>query len=306
MIPHHHDPDVIMALADGTLTGDAGATAAAEIAACPRCAADLDAQRRAGDALAGLAVAADARITELESMRLHRAIRQQLGHPTAVPVRQRRTVAAPNRRRLNWAPLTTAAAVFLALVVGGTVIRSFSGGDDAADGVPEAAATFAGDAAEDSDGQRNTAASPASGTSSQPETFQLNEASTTPAASGDTSGDAEAVAMSIADLTELADQVEADLVDQLGLTGVDTESLLASSLDEIGSDADAFGEVSSEQDCMGTASVYLGEPVESVVLGSIEIEDLGTAVVTVNAATDGTVRILLHDPVACTVIEEVP
>lgn len=306
MTPHHHDLDVIMALAGGTLTGDAAAIAAAEIAACPRCAADLDAQRRAGDALAAFAAAADTRLTELESKRLHRAIRQQLGHPTSDPVAERPGVGAASRRRFNWASLTAAAAVLLALVVGGTALRSLSAGDQDSVGL-ETAATFADDAAQEPAGDDADAPPSAIEPMSQPETFRMDAASTTAASSEGTSGDdAQTAPMSIADLSELGDQVEADLGAQRNSAGEDTESLLTASLDEVGSDLAAYSEVASEQDCMGTASVFLAEAVESVVLGSIEIEDLGTAVVTVNAATDGTVRILLHDPVACTVIEEVP
>jgi hypothetical protein len=50
---------------------------------------------------------------------------------------------------------------------------------------------------------------------------------------------------------------------------------------------------------------FAGEPVETVVVGTVTLADLGPTVLTVSATPDGTTRLLVHDPVSCAVVTEV-
>ena len=127
MTVHHHDPDRIMALAAEELTDTEARLATAEVAGCEQCSTDLEHQRVAFAALSALGHDPAAALTDLESRRLRRSLLEALAPAAAAPA------AAPDvtrRRGLSWGPLVAVAAVFLAVVVGGNVIRSLSAGDD--------------------------------------------------------------------------------------------------------------------------------------------------------------------------------
>lgn len=131
---HEHDLDLIMALAEGTLGASDAASAEAEIAACAECSEDLGLQRLA---LNALRTATPVAMTSMESQRLRRALRRELGLvPVAVPTK-------PPRRWFSMGALATAAALLLALVIVGPGLNLLgTGGDDSADDT----ATFAASA----------------------------------------------------------------------------------------------------------------------------------------------------------------
>lgn len=120
---HQHDPDLIMALAEGTL-GDADAIAAeAEITACPQCTADLVSQRSAVEMLTG---APRVYLSAAESGRLRAAVRRELRLGTAKPRLSRRP-------RFSLGALAGAAAVLLVIVIAVPTLNLLGrGGGDAA------------------------------------------------------------------------------------------------------------------------------------------------------------------------------
>ncbi len=132
---HEHDQELIMALAEGTLDGAVAATAAAEIAACGECSADLELQRFA---LEAIAAAPDVYLTATESAQLHSNLAQQLGVTAPAPVRPRRRFAWA-----RWAPVAGVAAVFVLLVALGPGLMTAGDSDDASDEVVAGVATTA-------------------------------------------------------------------------------------------------------------------------------------------------------------------
>ena len=119
---HQHDQDLIMALAEGILDEGAAASARAEIMSCPECAADLELQ---DFALAALNDMPDAALTEFESARLRRDLRNELG----VFKEEVRFEPTKQRRRFPFAALGTAAAVLIAVVAVAPRLNLVTGGD---------------------------------------------------------------------------------------------------------------------------------------------------------------------------------
>ena len=129
---HEHDYEIIMALAEGTLDADSALVAAAEIATCAECSADLDMQRYT---ISALADTPDVYLTATESADLHANLHRELS--LAGPVaRPKRSFAWA-----KWVPVAGVAAVFLAAVVFFPGMNGDS--DDAADETMAAAETTA-------------------------------------------------------------------------------------------------------------------------------------------------------------------
>ncbi len=124
---HQHDQEMITALAEGTLAGEAAAAARAEIEACPACASDLELQTFA---LTALDSVPQAHLTELESARLRRDVRNGLG----VFKEEVRFEPSRKQRRFPIAAFGTAAAVLIAVVAIAPRL-SLVGGADSADTV---------------------------------------------------------------------------------------------------------------------------------------------------------------------------
>lgn len=135
MNQHHHDPDLIMALAEGHLDAADAPRAEAEIQACARCAEDLTFQRVALDALRAAEPVA---LTELERARLHRTVLAEV-RPVEAPTRPARRDA---RRFRLVAAMGSVAAVLIAVVAIGPRLGGFAS-DDATD--TTAAAAMAAD-----------------------------------------------------------------------------------------------------------------------------------------------------------------
>jgi hypothetical protein len=118
---HEHDTDLIMALAEGSLSGADATRAEATIAACSVCTADLSMQRTA---LSALAEAPRVYLSAAESHRMRQAVKKELRiiDPEAAP--------APKRRRFSLGALAGAAAVLLAVVVAAPTLNLLGGGSD--------------------------------------------------------------------------------------------------------------------------------------------------------------------------------
>jgi hypothetical protein len=104
---HSHDDALIAALAEGSIDPSQAAAAEAAIAACARCAAELEGQR---SALTALQAAPDASLREPERAALRSAVASSLGleiAPTLQPVR---------RKPIPWGAVAIAAASLAAIV----------------------------------------------------------------------------------------------------------------------------------------------------------------------------------------------
>ena len=117
MTTHHHDPETIAAVAEGRITD---AATIAEIASCAECASELAAQEAA---LAALRNFPSYTLSELESARIRRAVRSELGVVDTVEFEP-----TSRRSRVPLAALGTAAAVLAAVVVAGPALNLIGGG----------------------------------------------------------------------------------------------------------------------------------------------------------------------------------
>ncbi len=131
---HNHDIEIIMALAEGTLEPEAAEAARVEIAACPECSFDLEMQTAA---LASLQELPEASLTEMESARLRRNVRDELGIAKPTPI----AAGQQKRRRMPLAALGTAAAVLVAVVIVGPALNLIGGSNDSSDDTVIAFAT---------------------------------------------------------------------------------------------------------------------------------------------------------------------
>lgn len=198
---HEHDTDLVAALAEGTLDGTEATAAEAAIAACPRCAADLAAQRTAVEATGSLGTA---RLTDAERTDLRASIASAVGldlHPAPVESPTKR------RRGIPWPSVAVAALSVLAVVAVVPLIGTLttSGSDDAASSVElaltsstvaeeqELDAAADDQAGGDADGERELAAA--------------TEAPTTTLAATAESGDTFTAAATLDEIVEAADEL---------------------------------------------------------------------------------------------------
>jgi len=130
---HDHDTALIMALAEGTLDASEVEAAQASIAACATCTRDLELQQQA---LAMLAAAPAVGMTEMESTRLRRALRNELAIAPAVTAA---AVTSARRRRFNWAGALGAAAVLLVVVLAAPTLNLLGSSDDSSDATADLA-----------------------------------------------------------------------------------------------------------------------------------------------------------------------
>ena len=135
---HSFDPELVAALAEGTLGAAEGAALEARIAADPAAAAELAAQRAA---LAAIRGAGSPHLDGRERTALHAAVAQQLGLSSAG------APAAIRRRRMAWGPIAVAATTLVAIVAFAPMVGDLAGksGDDDAAVTAEAATTVAPD-----------------------------------------------------------------------------------------------------------------------------------------------------------------
>lgn len=131
---HDHNIDLIMSLAAGTVPADELAAAERQIASCPECEAELTLQRIA---LTAIIATPTPHLTEVESSRLHRAIREQLSDREPGVSRARRRLSG---RSLGWGIGLAAGLAGLVLILP-AAINGIS--RSSSDSLSEAAATTA-------------------------------------------------------------------------------------------------------------------------------------------------------------------
>lgn len=130
------DPELVAALAEGTLGAAEAAALEARIAADPSAAAELAAQRAA---LAAIRGAGSPRLDGRERTALHAAVAEQLGLSSAG------APAASRRRRIAWGPIAVAATTLVAIVAFAPMVGDLAGKDDDAAVTAEAATTVVTD-----------------------------------------------------------------------------------------------------------------------------------------------------------------
>jgi hypothetical protein len=280
MSMHDHDPDLIMALAAGT-SDRPTADEVAALEACDRCSADLAAQRAT---LAFLADAPPVHMTELEAARFRRDLDTALGHERAV------APAAPRRRRINWAPAFSIAAILLALVLVAPALQLLgSGGDDAGTDLVafDAAAEEEAPSAEDGATQLDSVAA-------VPEVVEESDAG------GDETGDRDFLAGDLGDpyVAGLLADLHADL-DGGALEGDDA----ATSADRAGVEFD-LAEPEDRRCVTFGAALLEADPAASTVAGELRTPDGAVLVVTQHLIGLDTV-LLAHDE-ACEVVARTP
>ena len=273
MTVHHHDPDRIMALAAEELTDTEARLATAEVAGCEQCSTDLEHQRVAFAALAALGHDPAAALTDLESRRLRRSLLETLAPAAAAPA------AAPDvtrRRGLSWGPLVAVAAVFLAVVVGGNAIRSLSPGDDDDAGAEIVAADTA------------TTAAPSSGAptaealtedTDDAESRQSPETTAAASADGDdetlfSAGATEAttVGLTVDDLAVLWDEVtSARLQSEESASRRRCAGPRLHGRRRAGRLGARRRRGRRRSRCGGAAAAFVGEPAETVVVGTVTL-----------------------------------
>ena len=123
---HRFDPELVAALAEGTLEAAEAGALEAQIAADPAALADLAKQRAA---LAAIRTAGSPRLEDLERTTLRAAIAEQLGLAAAD------SPAAAPTRRVAWGAIAVAASALVAIVAFAPVVGLLStgGSDDAGD-----------------------------------------------------------------------------------------------------------------------------------------------------------------------------
>ncbi|MEK7252043.1 MAG: hypothetical protein AAB198_02140, partial [Actinomycetota bacterium] len=123
---HRFDPELVAALAEGTLEAAEAAELEAQIAGDPAALAELAKQRAA---LAAIRTAGSPRLDAAERSSLRAAVAEQLGlTPSESP-----SVTRP--RRVAWGAIAVAASALLAIVAFAPVagLLKTGGGDDAGD-----------------------------------------------------------------------------------------------------------------------------------------------------------------------------
>ena len=132
---HSFDPELVAALAEGTLAPAEATALEARIAADPAAAADLADQRAA---LAAIRGAASPHLDERERIALHAAVAGQLGLTADGPA-----VAPRPRRRMAWGPIAVAATTLVAIIAFAPTVADIAGGDDEAAITAEGTTTVA-------------------------------------------------------------------------------------------------------------------------------------------------------------------
>ena len=298
MSQHDHNPDLIMALAEGS--ADITDAERAAVAACVECAADLSAQETA---LTALRSAPAVELTELEAARVLRRLDVELGHERT-PAAARH---APTRRRFSWAPAFSIAAVVLALVLVAPAMNLLGGGDDEASGDFDAAlsattTTVVGDggAAELAPTRESleAAAEPGAPDATVPQTT-VAPASEDGVTLSDAGGDGDSP-LTLAEVQAIIEGAGRD--PELSREGVAAVTQL-----EPPAIVDVC--VSEGVDVLvGTVSSFtLGDLLVTPTAGDVVLYGVAEFVtVTVHELADGSLALVSHEPLSCEVLATVP
>lgn len=279
---HEHELDLIMALAEGSLSGAELEAAEATIAACDGCGAELSAQRLALAALHDAPVPA---LTELEGARMRRALRDELGLVTPEPV-----AAAPSRRTIPWQRLSvalSAAAVVLLFVAVVPALDLFRGGaDDSADVALAPTTEVAAESAPDDGSGRME-----SGVEEAPTFTATGDASTTTLLSPAEEGLA-------VDFGADPDLVRIQSASQRGLT----ETGDAANLLGLGLDLDSLFVDPAVDACVAEALASFADGRDAVVLGTGSLLDDDVFLVAYVNDAASTVELVAHEAATCQVL----
>ncbi len=292
---HRHDEDLIMALADGALSGEAADEARLEIEGCAECLADLEAQRTAVDWLRTVKPVA---MSELEIARLSRNLDVELGHDRRAAVEP---TPLPSRwSRVPWTPLVAVAAVLVAVVLVAPSLNLLGGGDDA----DTVAAEFATD---------TTAASRLQEllNDARVRSTDGGGAEAPPAAAPDEVATESAEAAEPAAETTMASDVAAD--DGAGFSVADEQlDEILARVEDAGSDMDLltetledeglfnFREYATEPSCLVESAELFPEAVQREAIGFIELDEHGDTLVIVHFdENDDVLGVVAHDLITC-------
>ena len=291
MTNHEHDRELIMALAEGSLGATAADQANAAIAECDQCRTEL------GHQLAALSVLRDAppvTMTDLEAARFRRDLDTALGHERTVVQAQ-----PAAKRRFNWAPVFSVAAILLALVLIAPALQLLGGGDDAAEDAVSLQDLSVDEGADVDGGAPAEAPSSRSldrVNSSSSESAEELAPSTSAFAGADDAGDA---ALELGE-RELLDDTLRDLREDLLEAPNDPAARIRALGYALLPESDDL-----EDRCLLEGAQFLDvDPADSYVLGELVSGDT-VAFLTVHV--DGVeVIVLAHDADSCEVLLQVP
>ena len=274
---HEHNLNNIMALAEGTLDASEISAVEADIATCEQCSHDLESQKQALSALGSLPPVV---MTEMESTRMRRALRDDLGIATAVAV----TSEAVKTKRLKWYGAIAAAAVLI-LVVAVAPTLNLLGASDSGDRAALAPITTTAAASESADLAGETTVEDG-GATMAPESPSL---ATTSAATS------EAFAAPMSRLSP--DTALADVLKSFDDNFPNPELAVVDQADDSGLALPSCSEVGVE------SLEAIGKEVFDVQIAGVwEVDGVDTIVVAYDTS-DGVV-VYAHDPVTCEVVAE--
>jgi hypothetical protein len=286
MNQHHHDPALIMALAEEQLDAADAHRVETELLACRQCAEDLTFQRAA---LEVLRTAEPVAMTELERARLHRAVLAE-ARPAAASSRPTRR---DTRRFRLVAAMGSVAAVLLAVVAIGPRLGGFGGSDDAADTTAAAAVAAATEApASEAPAaafeELDRAGEPAE-TAQAPEAFQDFTAQLWSLSLQTYSDDA------TLDLDAIAAELEGQLVELGNVTDVPP---LPEGVEGVDGGAAPF----DAQACRAAADLALIKAGASAVVGYAQFEGNEVVVIAYLDFDAGAVDVVAHDRTTCEIV----
>ncbi len=300
MTPHAHDRDLIMALASGALRAPEERAARLELASCPECASELAFQEAA---LSALRAAPAPAMTDLESARLKRDLDTALGHErTVIPS------PAQRKRRFNWVPAISIAAVMLALVLVAPALEFLGAGDgddaafETAAAEIDAGSTTGAPAADGSDLGTRAAAEAAPAEELAPVTQEQSSEFAT-----DDAGDTVATASEVTSIDAAVDEADADAL-QAVLADVQTVVAGATGREDAGRSLAANGLIASDPGddrCLDEGIAALVAPADSsYVLGDFAIDETVYRLTVHQSGADTVV--FAHAPSTCEIVASAP
>jgi len=302
---HRHDQDLIMALAEGTISGTAADEARHEIESCQQCRLDLEMQV---GARSWLAEARPVEMTEIETARLRRNLDVELAHERS-PAAVTPSKSSQRWAKLQWGPIVSVAAVLIAVVLVAPQLDLLGGSDDSADVAATIALTDRADAPESASVTEDSVRSSDGGARDQGATAQemedLTAAAEAPAEDDSffagtttvaaTAGDAADGALAFTSLTEILGQLQA----ADGNTEVASDAL--QNLTYL-----SFRAAVPPINCLAESAEAVEESLERSVLGFVELEDGTDAIVIVHYGSGEVVTaVVAHDPATCAAIGSV-